>query len=63
MGGTFEAQIMMKTDVISCYRREVRWAKAKKLLQDLTYAAGVVLMFCAVLIVASEIEMLFEAVK
>ena len=53
----------MKTDVISCYRREVRWAKAKRFLQDLTYAAGAVVLFCAVLIVASEIEMLFEAVK
>ena len=54
---------MMKTDVISCYRREVRWAKAKRFLQDLTYAGGAAVLFVAVLVIASEIELFFEAVK
>ena len=53
----------MSTNIYMAYKREVRWAKAKRFLQDLTYAAGVSLLFVAVLVIASEIELFFEAVK
>lgn len=53
----------MSANVYLSYRRECRWVAAKRFLQDVTYAAGVALLFVAVLVLASEIEMLFEAVK
>lgn len=53
----------MKTDVISCYHRERRWAAAKRFMQDLCVATGMALMFFAVCVLASESELFFEVVK
>ena len=49
----------MSTNIYMAYKRELRWAKAKRFMQDVTYAAGVSLLFVAILVLASEIELFF----
>ena len=53
----------MSTNIYLSYRRELRWAKAKRFLQDLTYASGGAILFVVILVLASEIELFFEVMK
>ena len=53
----------MNENIYMAYKREARWIKAKRFMQDATVAMGASLIFVAFLILAAEIELFFEVAK